>query len=61
MEKCIKMVGNKNFILSLYETSSGTYYLVEEKNGEKAYSEGFKDFKLANFLFEAKLQELEGN
>jgi hypothetical protein len=59
--KVIKMIGTKNFVLSLYESASGRYYIEYEVGEKVTMSEPMADFKNATFLFDLKLQELEGN
>lgn len=60
--KCIKMVGNKHFVLELAESTKGKYYIMEEDaRGNKDYSEEMTDLSLALFLFDIRLQNLQGN
>lgn len=59
--RCVKMIGNKNFVLELIESNSGRYYIVYEREEGKKFSEPFTDLKLALDLFDIKLQELEGH
>lgn len=58
--KCIKMIGNKRFIIGLYETKSSKYRIVVEKQEVKQDSELINDYAMASFLFDMKLRELEG-
>lgn len=59
--KVIKMIGTKNFVLSLYESVSGRYYIEYEHKEKVTMSEPMDDFNNASYLFDLKLQELEGN
>lgn len=61
--KCIKMIGNKEFTVGLYESKLGEYHLVSSINltddPDKFQTVG--DLKLALWMFDNRLQELEGN
>lgn len=59
--KCVKMIGTKRFILSLYQTDTDKYQIVLEQGDTKHTSENLSDFRIASILFDMKLQELEGN
>jgi hypothetical protein len=61
MSKTIKMIGRKNFIVELVELDSGLYCVRHEVNEKMHFSESIQDFNLASYLFDLKLQELEGN
>lgn len=59
--RCVKMIGNVKFILELVESTSGSYYIVEDRDGEKTFSSPIKDLNVALSIFNTKLMQLEGN
>lgn len=56
----IKQVSNTNFELALVEMSNGSYRIVYEVAEQRHASETVRDYKLASFMFDSKLIELEG-
>lgn len=59
--KVLKMINTKRFVVSLWETDAGRYYIEYEVNERVTMSEPMQDFANATYLFDLKLQELEGN
>lgn len=59
--KTIKLIGTKNYEVSLIETDNGKYRVLNTTLGETRDSGDIVDYKLASALFDMKLQELDGN
>lgn len=60
-DKLIKQIDNFRFQISLLQREDRYVVKYESKtHGIPSESEVVKDFKIANFLFEVKLNELEG-
>ncbi len=61
--KVIKCIGTKRFEVELFQLESGFYCIKHDnkKEGKVAFSETINDFKTASFMFDLKVQELEGN
>jgi len=56
----IKQINMKNFELALIETDAG-YSVLYETALEDFKSENVLDYNTASYLFDLKLQDLEGN
>lgn len=56
----LKSVETKNYHLEVKEVQTG-YEVVLNKQGKITKSEVVRDYLLASYLFEVKLQELEGH
>ena len=61
MATTIKSVGNNHFTLELVELDSGMYCVRFEANEKMHFSEKILDYNTASYMFDLKLQELEGN
>ncbi len=59
--KTIKMIGTKNFCIELVQLGDSRYVVGYEANGIAKVSEPMKDYKTASYMFDVKLQDLEGN
>lgn len=62
----IKAINNGRFEIALIETANGEYrilhtFMNEDKEQDVEKSESIKDYATASYLFDLKLQELEGN
>ncbi len=62
MSKSIKAFSNNRFNVELIQASDDVYTIKYEnfKFGEPVYSENITDFNTASFLFDLKIEELEG-
>lgn len=64
MEKLIKLIrkpiSDSHIEVSLYETNNG-FRVNYEQAGVQHRGENLKDYQLASFMFDLKLQDLEGN
>lgn len=63
MSEKIKAFNNKRFSVELLQASNNVYTIKYENKrlGEPQYSENIYDFNTASFLFDLKIEELEGN
>lgn len=61
MSKTLKLVGTKNFTVELVELDSGMYCVRHEVDEKMHFSEKITDYNIASYMFDLKLQELEGN
>jgi hypothetical protein len=61
-EKLIKSLENPRFKIQLFETND-KYVITYENNQHHGinYSEAIQDYKMAAYLFDLKVAELEGN
>ena len=59
--KLIKSIRTQRFLIALYQLENGKYSLAHNA-GERptVYSHPIDDYKLADFMFETLVQELEG-
>lgn len=62
-DKTIKSYFGKRFSVELMETPSGLFIIRYDKADYMTpqYSEAIKDYNTASYLFELKLDELEGH
>ncbi len=62
-DKLIKAISTSKYTVELIETPSSQYIVQFEakRYGERQYSEPVTDYKTASFLFDLKVDELEGN
>lgn len=59
--KLLKSLCTNRFLIELYETPQGTYILSHDTNdGEIVHSAPITDYKLADYMFELLIRELEG-
>lgn len=59
--KTIKMISTKTYEIALVEMVNGQYCVAYEQNEKFIVSELVKDYHTADYMFESKLQDLEGN
>lgn len=60
--KTIKSISSRNFDISLVQAASGGFRVLYAKGGgEVTMSEPVFDYKMAAYMFDVKLQELEGH
>lgn len=59
--KTIKMICTKTYEVVLVEMSTGYYRVVCEVLGKVETSDVMWDYKTASFVFDTKVQALEGN
>ena len=61
--KTVKMIGTRLFEVVLIQQDSGIYIIQYHRKSDSGfdYSEDIQDFKTASFLFDLKVQEMEGN
>ena len=59
--KLVKMLGNKHFCVEMFELENGHYFIRTESGNEAELSESIEDFNTASFLFDLRVQELEGH
>lgn len=57
----IKSINRPNFEIAMIETELGDYLVIYEILDQVHSSELLPDYKTAAFLFDLKLQELEGH
>jgi hypothetical protein len=62
-DKLIKALHTSRYSIELFETASNLYIIRYEnpKNGVYRDSEAMKDFKMASWMFDVKVEELDGN
>jgi hypothetical protein len=61
-DKTIKAYNTKRFKVELYETTGNSYIIKYENTySEAQYSEVLNDYNMASYLFDLKIDELEGN
>ncbi len=60
MNRLIKSLTTGKFKVELYETPEGYQIQFDTNRGDVKQSETINDFNMAAFMFEAKIQELEG-
>jgi hypothetical protein len=61
-DKIIKAVTTKRYAVELYETTGNSYIIKYENTyNEAQYSEILNDYNMAAYMFELKIDELEGN
>jgi hypothetical protein len=62
-DKVIKALNTSKYSIELVETPSHMYVVQYEakRYGERQYSEPVNDYNTASFLFDLKIEELEGN
>lgn len=56
----VKSLLTNRFEIELIQDRNGRYCIRYTNRGEEKYSEWITDFLTASYLFDAKLQELEG-
>lgn len=63
MDTVIKYYSNKRFGVELSQHSENVYVVRYENlhTGHSQYSENISDYYTASFLFDLKIEELEGN
>lgn len=63
MNKTIKAISTKRYEVELKETAAGNYVILhyDTLTDTKHFSELVNDYKAASFLFDVKVEELEGN
>lgn len=58
----LKAYTTKRYSVSLYETSSGKYLITyENTHNEPQHSEILSDYNMASYMFDLKIDKLEGN
>jgi hypothetical protein len=62
MDKTIKAIYMKRFSVELSETSSGKYVILYRNSFTEGvnYSEIISDYNTASYLFDLKVQDLDG-
>jgi hypothetical protein len=61
-DKIIKAYTTKRYTVELYETTGNSYIIKYENTySEAQYSEILNDYNMASYMFELKIDELEGN
>jgi len=63
MEKTIKAIYMTRYTVELVEASSGDYVVVHYNGSTQGinYSEAIKDYNMASYLFDLKVDELSGH
>lgn len=56
----IKAIYTKRFEISLLQGPSGLYYIKQVRDKKEYVSDSIRDLKIALYVFDAKVEELEG-
>lgn len=59
--KVIKSIETRSFEISLVQLEHGGFCVMYAKDDKTHMSEAVNDYKMAAFMFDLKLQELEGH
>lgn len=59
--KIIKSIESRTFEISLVQLEHGGFCIIYAKDDKTHMSEAVQDYKMAAFMFDLKLQELEGH
>lgn len=57
----VKFIGTTKFEIGLFQLANGSYVVSYEVAGKQHKGEPIVDFNTASFMFDTKLQELEGH
>lgn len=62
-DKLLKAINTSKFKIELVETEDNKFIVQYESNrfGERKQSEPVNDYNTASFIFDLKVEELEGN